>query len=82
MKAAYFIYSEKQRAIQLDYEPGKQVNEVFISGKFFSYTECNATGDSNWDDAISLGIHPDYWVRVDGVIQDDDLADFLKGKGV
>lgn len=77
MKAGHFIYSQQQREITLILEPKKEVNQVFVNGKFIPYTEINSTGDSNFNDANHLGIHPRRWVKCKGVIQDKDLEDFI-----
>jgi len=77
MKAKHFIYSQGQRNIALHFEPTKEVNQVFINGNFVPYTEMNSTGDSNFTDAVRLGIHPRSWIKVNSVIQDSDLVDFI-----
>ena len=78
MKAKHFIYSQQQRDIILSFDPNKKVNKVFCNGTFVPYTEMNSTGDSNFEDANHLGIHPQSWVRVNGVIQDYDLKNFIE----
>tara|TARA_R110000772_G_scaffold51293_4_gene117780 strand:- start:2173 stop:2424 length:252 start_codon:yes stop_codon:yes gene_type:complete len=77
MKASHFIYSEAQRIIILDFEPNKPVNYVFSNDEWVPYTEINSTGNSNFEDAQHLGIHPRWWVKQCGVIQDSDLIDFI-----
>jgi len=81
MKPAHFIYSRKQQESILTFAPNREVNQVFVNGKFVPYTEINDTGDSNWDDANHLGIHPSRWVKCCGVIQDSGLKKFIN-KGV
>ena len=77
MKPSHFIYSQRQRDIAKDYQPRKKVNEVFCNGTFIPYTEINSTGDSNFDDAQHLGVHPRWWIRCNGVIQDEELKQFI-----
>jgi len=80
MEPKYFIYSETQRSISADNFVGvrtNSVNHVFIGGKFIPYTEKNSTGKSNFKDAKVLGIAPNWWIRIDGFIQDPDLKKFL-----
>ena len=77
MKAVYFIFSQEQRNVGLDFEPTKEVNQVFVNGSFVPYTEINDTGKSNFPDAKCLGVHPRGWVKCRGVIQDSDLAEFV-----
>lgn len=76
-KPKYFIYSETQLEVIRDYEPNKEVNQVFINGLFVPYTEINSTGKSNFADAEQLGIHPGSWIKSKGVIQDSDLVEFI-----
>jgi hypothetical protein len=80
MKVSHFIYSKTQRSIILDFEPNKQVSYVFCNGAWFPYTEINSTGISNFEDAQHLGVHPRWWVKCNGVVQDNDLADFINQK--
>jgi hypothetical protein len=81
MKPKYFIYSQTQRDNKAyDFifgERSNSVNYVFIGGEFIPYTEMNSTGKSNFKDAKVLGIAPNWWIRMDGVIQDPDLKKFL-----
>ena len=79
MKPAHFIYSKQQESIIFDYEPERTTNLVYINGSWVKYTEINSTGDSNFEDAVHLGVHPSWWVMVSGVIQDQDLASFING---
>lgn len=81
MKPAHFIYSETQRQVVLDMDPNKEIHHVYINGKFTPYTEINSTGDSNFEDAQHLGVHPRHWVKQGGKIQDGDLADFINNNG-
>ena len=76
-KPKYFIYSKTQLSVIRDHEPDREVNQVFINGAFFPYTEINSTGKSNFDDAEFLGVHPGSWVKCRGVIQDVDLVEFI-----
>tara|TARA_R110000782_G_scaffold211420_1_gene299341 strand:+ start:350 stop:604 length:255 start_codon:yes stop_codon:yes gene_type:complete len=77
MKASHFIYSKTQKNNILDFDPKKEFHQVFINGKWVTYTEINSTGNSNFEDAQHLGIHPRWWVKCNGVIQDNDLAFFI-----
>ena len=77
MKPAHFIYSKQQESIIFDYEPERTTKLVYINGSWVKYTEINSTGDSNFEDAVHLGVHPEWWVRHNGVIQDKDLASFI-----
>lgn len=76
MKPTHFIYSKQQESIVFDFEPEIK-RLVYINGSWVKYTEINSTGDSNFEDAVHLGIHPSCWVMLNGVIQDTDLANFI-----
>ena len=78
MKPVHFIYSETQKDVISDFEPNREPAQVFINGRWVTYTEINSTGDSNFEDAHHLGIHPRWWVKRNGVIQDEDLAAFIE----
>ena len=85
MKPYKFFYSKKQLDLKEDFyleypdDPlfKIHVNEVFIDGKFVRFTEAMKSGSSNFNDAVFLGAHPEWWVRHNGVIQDKDLASFI-----
>ncbi len=83
MKPAHYYYSKKQQEVtstlNMFTSSKRGVNEVFINGKFVPYTEMQTTKDhgSNWDDAVYLGVAPCWWIKVNNVIQDEDLAEYL-----
>ena len=86
MKPYKFFYSEQQadyKLQQLKTLPGNPHNviaEVFINGKWVRYSEMISVEykDSNWDDAVFLGIAPQFWIRIDNIIYDKDLKKDLK----
>jgi hypothetical protein len=78
MKASHFYYSKEQEDLILDFEPEKEFPQVFINGKWVVYTEVNSVGNSNFRDAQHLGIHPRWWIKCNGFIQDNDLDLFIK----
>jgi len=81
MEARHFIYSQTQRDIALEFEPHKEVNQVFCNGTWVPYTEINSTGNSNFEDAQHLGIYPRWWIKSNGAVQDADLLSFItRGK--
>lgn len=50
----FFIFSQKQKELIHEYEPDKFVT-VFDGKNHVEYTEANASGESNWDDAVIIG---------------------------
>jgi len=85
MKPYKYFYSKQQDELikefpipDLDGNPEKaHVNEVFVNGHFIRYTEKKEHGDSNFDDAIFLGIYPQWWIRHNGAVQCKALAKYL-----
>lgn len=80
MKPKYFFYSETQRDIALDMQPKKNINMVYVNGEFVPYTEMSSTNSSNFSDVKKLGAHPNWWIKINGRIQDEDLAEFISNQ--
>lgn len=78
MKPAKFYYSATQENVGKRVFPRSTVTQVFISGKWVQYTEMKSMDNSSagHKDSTYLGIHPQAWVKVDGIVQDDDLEEY------
>lgn len=76
-KQANFYYSPEQDSI------GQKGNQVFINGKWVYYSEMQNVETSKgslFNDAIYLGT-TDYWyIKVDGVIQSEELRNYFEVK--
>ena len=64
----------------MEYDKNRTSKFVYIQGEFIEYTEIKSSNRSNFDDAVYLGLHPSWWVKVNGIIQDKDLMGFINSK--
>ena len=85
MKPYLYFYSKQQAEIIKEtplydfdgFACKPHINEVFVNGEFIRYTEKMQSGSSNFDDAVFLGVLPQWWTRHNGRVQCEGLSSFL-----